>query len=117
MTERVEVAGLKVAQALYDFINAEALPGTAVDQAAFWEGFGRLAAEYAPRNRALVAKRDDLQAKIDAWHGERRGQPHDAAAYRAFLEEIGYLVHEGGDFKVETPNVDREFSSVAGPQL
>ncbi|MEL7173764.1 MAG: hypothetical protein AAFN05_12470 [Pseudomonadota bacterium] len=117
MTERVEVAGLKVARTLYDFMNAEALPGTGVEEAAFWEGFGRLAAEFAPKNRALVAKREDLQGKIDAWHSERRGQAHDAAAYRAFLEEIGYLVPEGGDFKVDTPNVDREFSSVAGPQL
>ncbi|MEM9761574.1 MAG: malate synthase G [Pseudomonadota bacterium] len=117
MTERVEAGGLQVARELYDFMNAEALPGTGVEPSAFWEGFGRLAAEFAPKNRALVAKREDLQGKIDAWHSERRGQPHDAAAYRAFLKEIGYLVPEGGDFKVDTPNVDREFSSVAGPQL
>ncbi|MEM6422815.1 MAG: malate synthase G, partial [Pseudomonadota bacterium] len=117
MTERVTAGGLQVAEALHQFIEAEALPGSAIDSTTFWEGFGRLAREFAPRNRALVAKRADLQAKLDTWHRERRGQETDGAAYRSFLEEIGYLVPEGDDFKVDTPNVDREFSSVAGPQL
>ncbi|MEM6676576.1 MAG: malate synthase G [Pseudomonadota bacterium] len=117
MTDRVDASGLQVAAELYDFINAEALPGTGVEQAAFWAGFAALATDFAPKNRALVAKRAALQTKIDAWHAERRGQPHDAEAYRAFLEEIGYLVPEGASFVVDTPNVDREFSSVAGPQL
>jgi len=117
MTERVGAGGLRVARELYDFINAQALPGTGVDEAAFWEGFGRIAAAFAPRHRALVAKRAALQEKIDAWHIARRGQPHDAAAYKAFLTEIGYLVPEGPDFTIDTPGVDDEFSTIAGPQL
>ncbi|MEL7346994.1 MAG: malate synthase G, partial [Pseudomonadota bacterium] len=117
MTERVTVGGLQVAKPLYDFIETEALPDSGIDSAAFWDGFGALARIFAPLNRALVAKRADLQGKIDGWHRARKGQPLDLPAYRGFLEEIGYLVPEGPDFKVDTPNVDREFSSVAGPQL
>ncbi len=117
MTDRVTVGGLKVDRRLHDFIENEALPGTGIDPRTFWEGFGRIAAEFAPRNRALVGKRDDLQEKIDAWHQGRAGQPHDAEAYRAFLEGIGYLVAAGPDFSVDTPDVDPEFSTIAGPQL
>ncbi|MEM6972507.1 MAG: malate synthase G [Pseudomonadota bacterium] len=117
MTERVDACGLKVARELHDFIETRALPGSGVESAAFWAGFAALAAEFAPRNRALVAKRNDIKAKIDAWHQGRRGQPHDPVAYRAFLEEIGYLVPEGAPFKIDTPNVDREFAEIAGPQL
>ncbi len=117
MTGRVSAAGLQVARELYDFIETEALPGTGIGAAAFWDGFARIAAEFAPRNRALLARRDVLQARIDAWHKARAGQPHDLAAYRAFLSEIGYLVPEGPDFSIETPNVDAEFSTIAGPQL
>ncbi len=117
MTERVSAGGLQVARELYDFIEAEALPGTGVAGAAFWDGFARIAAEFAPRNRALLARRDALQARIDAWHKARAGQPHDPAAYKEFLSEIGYLVPEGPDFSIDTPNVDAEFSTIAGPQL
>ncbi|MGF1501153.1 MAG: malate synthase G [Paracoccaceae bacterium] len=117
MTDRVAVAGLHIAQELHAFIETEALPGTGVAPEAFWEGLGRLAATFAPKNRALVAERDRLQGLIDGWHVARAGQPHDPAAYRAFLEEIGYLVPEGPDFTVDTPNVDREFAEIAGPQL
>ncbi|MEM9784699.1 MAG: malate synthase G, partial [Pseudomonadota bacterium] len=117
MSERVDAGGLKVSRELYDFIEGHALPGSGVESATFWGGFGRLASDFAPKNRALVAKRAAIQAKLDAWHAERRGQPHDPAAYKAFLEEIGYLVPEGAPFKVDTPNVDREFSEIAGPQL
>jgi malate synthase len=117
MREREKAGGLGVDRELHDFIEHEALPGTGVEAAAFWDGLGRLAAEFTPRNRALVARRDLLQARIDAWHKERAGQPHDAAAYRAFLGEIGYLVPEGPDFAVDTRGVDPEFSTIAGPQL
>ncbi|MEO1457313.1 MAG: malate synthase G, partial [Pseudomonadota bacterium] len=117
MTTRVEAGGLQVARELHDFLETEALPGTGIDPAAFWAGFGAIVRRFAPLNRALVAKRAELQSAIDAWHKARRGQPHDAAAYAAFLREIGYLVPEGPDFAVETPHVDREFSTVAGPQL
>ena len=77
MTERVEAGGLRVAKVLHDFINDEALPGTGVDPHAFWDSLGALVHEFAPRNRALLDNRDALQAKLDAWHGERRGQPFD----------------------------------------
>ncbi len=117
MSERRQASGLRVAQVLRDFIDNEALPGTGVAADAFWSGFEAIVAEFAPRNRELLARRDSLQATIDAWHAERRGQPIDAAAYRAFLEEIGYLVPEGAAFSARTANVDPEISTLAGPQL
>ncbi|MDP5104185.1 MAG: malate synthase G, partial [Erythrobacter sp.] len=87
------------------------------DVGAFWQGFAALLADFAPRNRALLATRDDLQAQIDAWHVARAGKPHDPAAYKAFLTEIGYLVPEPGDFQIGTQNVDPEIATMAGPQL
>ncbi|MEL6265762.1 MAG: malate synthase G, partial [Pseudomonadota bacterium] len=117
MTERVTAGGLEVAKELFNFVEGQALPGSGVDGAAFWEGFGRLARDFAPRNRALVARRAELQERIDAWHLARRGQAHDAEAYKAFLTEIGYLVPEGDPFRIDTPNVDREFAEIFGPQL
>ncbi len=117
MSERVAAGGLSVARELFDFIETEALPGTGLDSGAFWDGFGRIVGDFAPRNRALVAKRDALQSQIDDWHKARAGQDHDPAAYKDFLTEIGYLVTEGSDFQVDTPNVDAEFSTIAGPQL
>ncbi|MEM6906966.1 MAG: malate synthase G, partial [Pseudomonadota bacterium] len=117
MAERIEIAGLKVARELYDFLETDALPGTGIASSDFWRGFGRIAAEFAPKNRALVAKREELQRQIDEWHVSRRGKPHSPTAYRMMLEEIGYLVPEGPDFTVQTPKVDREFAEIAGPQL
>jgi len=117
MTERIEKFGLQVARSLHDMIEREALPGTGVPSDQFWKGLSDLVHEKGPKNRALLARRDELQAKIDAWHRARRGQPHDAAAYTAFLSEIGYLVPEGPDFAVETANVDPEIAIVPGPQL
>jgi malate synthase len=117
MTDRIEKFGLQVARPLHDMIENEALPGTGVASDQFWKGLSALVHDKGPKNRALLAKRDALQAKIDAWHRERRGKPHDAAAYKAFLVEIGYLVPEGADFKVDTANVDAEIASLPGPQL
>ena len=117
MTERVDRHGLKVAKELDDFIVAEALPGTGVDGEAFWSGFHAIVRDLTPGNRALLAKRDELQAKIDAWHLERRGRRHNPVAYKAFLAEIGYLVPEGGEFGIATANVDAEIANTAGPQL
>jgi malate synthase len=114
---RTTAGGLNVATVLHDFINTEALPGTGLDQAAFWAGFGALLAEFAPRNAALLAKRDELQARIDAWHLERKGAIHDQAAYQAFLREIGYLRPDPAPFSVATENVDEEIAVIAGPQL
>ena len=117
MTDRIEKHGLKVAAELAEFIDARALEGTGVTSDQFWKGFAGLVAEMTPRNRAALAKREELQETIDAWHVARRGQPLDRTAYEAFLREIGYLVSEGDDFAIETTNVDPEIATVPGPQL
>jgi malate synthase len=117
MTNYVDRAGLKVASVLADFVEAQALAGTGIDADRLWSGLADLMTRFVPQNRALLAKRDDLQAKIDAWHTERRGKPHDAEAYKAFLTEIGYLVPEPAPFAITTQNVDAEIATMAGPQL
>ena len=117
MVERTERAQLQVAKVLARFIEEEALPGSGIAAAAFWQGFAGLLQEFAPQNRKLLAKRENLQARIDAWHIARRGQAHDHAAYKAFLTEIGYLLPEGPDFSITTQGVDPEVATVAGPQL
>ena len=117
MSERIQIGNLQVAKILYDFINEQAIPGTGVDPTAFWSGVDTLVHDLAPKNRALLNKRDELQAQIDSWHQQRAGQAHDAAAYKAFLQEIGYLLPEPADFKVTTENVDAEIATMAGPQL
>ncbi|SHF37609.1 malate synthase [Loktanella atrilutea] len=117
MVERINRAGLQVAPVLAEFIETAALPGTGITAEAFWTGFAGLVDEMGPRNRDLLAKREDLQARIDAWHRDHREEDFDAAAYRAFLEEIGYLVPEGPDFTVGTQHVDPEIASIPGPQL
>jgi len=114
---RTSLSRLSVATALYDFINTQALPGTGVEQAAFWTGFEALLETFSATNATLLAKRDSLQAQIDAWHVARKGQPHDASAYEAFLREIGYLVPEPAAFTIDTANVDAEMAHIAGPQL
>src|SRR5215471_14078213 len=101
MIERVNVGGLGVAKVLYDFVNQEALPGTGVTQEAFWKGLDTIVHDLAPRNLALLRTRDALRAKIDAWHRERQNEPFDRAAYKQMLNEIGYLVPVGADFKVD----------------
>jgi malate synthase len=117
MTERVERNGLQVAAELAAFLEERALPGTGVDPSAFWAGFSELLHGLAGRNRALLEKREALQRRIDQWHIARRGQPHDPDAYQAFLEEIGYLLPEGEDFRIDTTRIDPEIATVAGPQL
>src|ERR1700677_3333150 len=113
---RTNAGGLQVATVLYDFVQKEALPGTGLDAAAFWDGFAALLKVFAPRNAVLMTKRDALQAKLDAWHRDRKGKPHDAAAYQAFLKEIGYLLPEPGNFVIDTDHVDDEIAAIAGPQ-
>jgi malate synthase len=113
----VNAGGLQVARPLYDFVNAEAIPGTGIDADAFWQGLGALIEDLAPRNRALLDKRDALQQQIDAWHLDNRGKPIDPAAYQDFLRGIGYLQPEPADFSIGTGNVDPEIASIAGPQL
>ena len=117
MTEFVTRAGIEADPQLAAFIETEVLGPLGRDADDFWTGFANLLGSFAPRNAALLARREELQAKIDAWHSERAGQPHDADAYRAFLEEIGYLVPEPGDFTIGTENVDPEIATMAGPQL
>ena len=117
MTHYIDKAGLKVADILARFIDERALPGTGIEPAAFWAGAADIFARFAPENAALLATRDMLQAKIDAWHAERVGQPWDAAAYRAFLESIGYLAAEPAPFTISTEGVDPEVAAIAGPQL
>ena len=117
MTERIETGTLKVDRALHDFVNEEALPGTGIEPEAFWASFEEILAEFAPRNRELLAQRDRLQAQIDGWHRERRGRLFDPAEYRAFLAGIGYLVPEGDAFAIGTANIDPEISAIPGPQL
>ncbi|AKX47043.1 malate synthase [Thiopseudomonas alkaliphila] len=117
MTDRVQVGGLQVAKVLYDFINNQAIPGTGLTAEAFWEGATQVLKDLAPKNRALLEKRDALQAQIDEWHLARKGQAHDPVAYKAFLEEIGYLLPEAEDFQATTQNVDEEIARMAGPQL
>lgn len=116
MVERVEVGGLQVDRALYEFVNKKAMPGTGVKPQEFWDGFGRVVQDLAPKNRALLAKRSDIQEKIDQWHRDHPGAV-DLAAYKKFLKKIGYIVPEGEAFSVSTKNVDPEIAKVAGPQL
>jgi malate synthase len=114
--EMVEQHGLRIDRRLYDFLQAEALPGTGVKPDHFFESLAAIIHDLAPKNRALLQKRDAIQIKIDAWH-KSHGAPTDLAAYEAFLREIGYIVPEGGPFSIETGNVDPEISTIAGPQL
>ena len=117
MTDRVQVGGLQVAKVLFDFVNNQAIPGTGITAEQFWKGAEAVINDLAPKNRALLAKRDAIQAQIDSWHQARAGQAHDAAAYKAFLQEIGYLLPEPADFAITTENVDDEIARMAGPQL
>ena len=117
MTDRVIVGRLSVARVLYDFINREVLPGTGVPEAGLWTRLDRIVHDLAPWNRALLAKRDALQAQINEWHRAHKSKPFDLATYRAFLGTIGYLVQEKDDFTVDTENVDDEIARIAGPQL
>lgn len=117
MTERIQVGGLQVARVLHEFVENEALPGSGVDSAAFWAGAEQVINDLAPRNRALLAERDEIQGKVDAWHAEHPGANYDKAAYKNFLTEIGYLRPEPADFQITTQNVDEEIAATAGPQL
>jgi malate synthase len=117
MTDMIDRAGLKIARELSDFIENKALPGTGIAPDAFWQGTANIFANFAPQNRALLAKRDDIQSLIDEWHLAAKGKPHDATAYRNFLPEIGYLVDEPAPFTIGTRNVDPEVATMAGPQL
>lgn len=117
MTARTQVHGLQVDSPLKRFIDEQVLPGTGVEAAAFWKGFDAIVQELAPRNAALLAERDRLQAELDTWHQANPGPIRDMGAYRAFLEKIGYLVPQPKGAKATTSNVDAELALQAGPQL
>ena len=117
MSTRIQIAGLQIAKPLHDLVRDEIAPGTGIAAERAWQGFADLVRELTPRNRSLLARRDELQARIDAWHLERKGRPHDAAAYKQYLYDIGYLLPEGGDFSISTDKVDDEIARIAGPQL
>lgn len=116
MSNYIQVGHLRVGKVLHDFINTQVLPDTGVEQAQFWGGFDALIHDLAPKNRALLARRDELQEQINAWHKENKGNA-DFAAYKSFLEEIGYLEPKVEPFKVSTENVDDAIALQAGPQL
>ena len=114
---RTSISGLSVATVLYDFVNREALPGTGLEQEAFWAGFAKLLKHFATTNAVLLGKRDEIQKKLDGWYRAQKGKPHDQGAYEAYLREIGYLLPEPAAFSVETSKVDDEIAVIAGPQL
>ncbi|MEY4932857.1 MAG: hypothetical protein RLZZ403_1177, partial [Pseudomonadota bacterium] len=117
MNTPVELGRLKVDAALEKFVRDEALPGTGIEPAAFWRGMESILAMFMPRNSALLARRDHLQAHVDAWWKARRDQPFNVDDATAYLREIGYLVPEPGDVHISTSNVDPEIATIAGPQL
>ena len=114
MTARIQKDKLAIAKELYDFIENEALPGSGLDSETYWKNFEQVVVDLSPKNKALLAKRDDIQAKIDEWH---RNNTFELQAYKAFLTEIGYLLPEVEDFQITTENVDEEIALLAGPQL
>ena len=117
MTTKIDRAGIQIDAPLAEFLETQVLSPLGRDVTAFWQGFAALLAEFAPRNRALLQKRENLQASLDEWHAARRGQPLKQDEYQAFLREIGYLVPEPADFQIGTQNVDPEIATMAGPQL
>jgi malate synthase len=115
--DSVTVGGLQIARVLYEFVTAEALPGTGLAAATFWQGFESLMGRLAPRNASLLQRREQLQAQLDAWHRAHAGPDFDRGAYRRYLEQIGYLIEAGEAVPIETENVDAEIACIAGPQL
>jgi malate synthase len=117
MTERISTHGLQVASVLHQFIERDVLPGTGIASSDFWQGFGAIVRDLAPKNAALLAERDRLQTEIDAWHRANPGPIRKPAAYRKFLQKIGYLVPVPKNVKATAKNVDDELAKQAGPQL
>ncbi|WP_332649149.1 malate synthase G [Lysinibacillus sp. 54212] len=116
MSNYIKVGNLQVSSILFDFINAQALPGSGVEQEQFWAGFDELIHDLEPENKALLARRDELQEAINNWHKDNKSN-FDFAAYKSFLQEIGYLEPKVESFKVSTENVDEAIAIQAGPQL
>jgi len=117
MTDRIQEGGLQVARVLHQLLAEEIAPGSGVDAGHFWRGLESIVNDLTPKNRALLEEREHLQEKIDDWHRAHPGAGYDRAAYKAFLQDIGYLLPEGRDFAISTENVDSEVATLAGPQL
>ena len=117
MANRIEIGQLKIDERLYRLVQDEIAPGTGVGADAFWTSLGEIVADLAPKNRALLNKRDALQQRIDEWYLSTKGEPVEPNEYEEFLAEIGYLLPERGDFQATTANVDPEIATVSGPQL
>jgi malate synthase len=117
MSNRIQQGSLQVAAILNQLLENEIAPGTGVTPEQFWQGLEAIVSDLAPRNAELLQIREDMQSKIDAWHQDNPGPDYDRAAYRAFLQEIGYLLPEGENFSISTENVDEEVATLAGPQL
>jgi malate synthase len=117
MTKYVTRAGIQIAAQLAEFIEDRALVGTGIAAESLWHGLSDILARFVPQNRMLLAKRDAIQAKLDAWHRANPGPITDMTGYQAFLREIGYLVPEPAPFRIGTQNVDAEIATMAGPQL
>ena len=116
---RIQKGSLAIDKQMYDFIENEVLPKVGVDSESYWSGFEKVVKEFTPRNKALLATRDEMQKQIDQWHLDNptNSGEVDFAKYKQFLQEIGYLLPEGEDFQVSTENVDEEIAHIAGPQL
>jgi len=117
MTDYIQIEGLSVSKILHDFINKEALSQHSMDKKVFWAGFGELIHDLSPKNAKLLNRRIELQEKINKWHTHHKGHKINEKEYKNFLIEIGYLIPEGPNFKIQTENVDTEISKMAGPQL
>src|SRR5476649_1332646 len=117
MTARIQIKGLSVAKTLHGFVEAEALPGTGVTSDSFWSGVAALIDDFGPRNKQLLAVRDELQVLIDGYHRANRAKSWDQSGYERFLRKIGYLLPEPAAFSICTKNVDDEIAHIAGPQL
>jgi len=112
-----KINNLSVSQALLSFVNTELLKNTKVSPEKFWLGFDNAVHELAPRNKELIQIRESLQKKIDDWHIKNKGNEVNLEEYKKFLKEIGYLKELGPNFKIKTENLDKEITSIAGPQL
>jgi malate synthase len=117
MNTRINIGGLQISRVLYDLVANEIAPGTGLSADDFWQRFAKIVTDLAPKNRELLTKRDSIQGRIDDFHSQRSGQTLEMEEYKAFLTEIGYLIPEGAVFSIDTTNVDKEISQVAGPQL
>ncbi len=113
----IDKNGLKISSTLFEFINNEVIPDTNINIEDFWSKFSNTVHKLSPINKALIQKRESIQKRIDDWHVSAKGKDFNKLEYISFLKSIGYLIEEENNFNIETDNVDKEISSIAGPQL